>query len=803
MEGRANCPPFLPTSIAGRENRLSGLLAGIGRCINAPAMESSGATAPPVHRTDRSFSKTLCKILSGGTYKLMDRNEHFTLPEQLKKFTSQADMPNRKSDICKQIRKVLLAVAVGWMCCHLNDRLHAQAASPADLSPDLQEIVTLSRQHMDDSVITNYILSTGKSYKLSADDIIYLNGQGVSQGVLSALLRTSVSSTATAAAATNDSPAMASDTNAPAAPGASGAAPVPPPLDASAPTSPNTESSSSAPPSAPTVSLPTPTPMPVPAPAPAGIQDNFYADAGLNPSLWTTQSGVLSALGSASGSQILPTLAFSPSGMQMSGVGAPGEFMGVQSTMSFVPPFTFSTTVSGMIQSGIPFEIYLVSSDLQQYLTIAGHLGGRAEERTRVHIGFGPFGFATGGRPVNTPDYGFWINHTGSGLPVSSLGYRFADNPVAGIPYTIQISAGADGAASVTLLDASGFALASQSVPVGMGPFYVVLAGRNGPAYANWQSVQLTPATPPVVEQEAAPAPAIPPTPTLDYFQSQLAPYGNWINVPGYGLCWEPAVDPGWRPYYDGGSWEYTDAGWYWQSDYPWGDIVFHYGRWEYASLAGGPGWIWVPGFDYAPSWVVWRHDDADGYVGWAPLPPGAVFVDGGWEYNHVRVGADFSFGLGAGFFTYVGYDHLFFDPHVYPHGYRAFIVPHDRLALIYHHSVIVNHYAFDHGHFVNEGLPRDRMAALTHHDIRPVAIADMRHQEEIHNAVVRRDDMNGFKPGVSRPDAFRPGNSWDANRSNQQRPQPGHGPGPGQGQNNQGHGNDNQGHGNGNQQWH
>jgi hypothetical protein len=54
------------------------------------------------------------------------------------------------------------------------------------------------------------------------------------------------------------------------------------------------------------------------------------------------------------------------------------------------------------------------------------------------------------------------------------------------------------------------------------------------------------------------------------------------MNVPGYGLCWRPAVaatDPYWRPYCDSGYWLYTADGWYWQSDYPWGDIVFHYGR--------------------------------------------------------------------------------------------------------------------------------------------------------------------------------------------------------------------------------
>ncbi len=34
--------------------------------------------------------------------------------------------------------------------------------------------------------------------------------------------------------------------------------------------------------------------------------------------------------------------------------------------------------------------------------------------------------------------------------------------------------------------------------------------------------------------------------------------------------------------------------------------------------------WIWVPGYEWAPAWVSWRS--SDDYVGWAPLPPEAVW---------------------------------------------------------------------------------------------------------------------------------------------------------------------------------
>ena len=68
-----------------------------------------------------------------------------------------------------------------------------------------------------------------------------------------------------------------------------------------------------------------------------------------------------------------------------------------------------------------------------------------------------------------------------------------------------------------------------------------------------------------------------------------------------------------------------TDGGdWMWQSDYTWGYIPFHYGRWVWA----GSYWGWIPGRRYAPAWVTWRVGEG-GYIGWAPLPP-AWYWSGG-----------------------------------------------------------------------------------------------------------------------------------------------------------------------------
>ncbi len=114
------------------------------------------------------------------------------------------------------------------------------------------------------------------------------------------------------------------------------------------------------------------------------------------------------------------------------------------------------------------------------------------------------------------------------------------------------------------------------------------------------------------------PAPAEP-APDVSYqsFYDQLAPYGNWINYPGYGYVWMPNEGPDFQPYATNGNWIYTDAGWTWASNYSWGWAPFHYGRWFYEN---GYGWMWVPGNEWAPAWVSWRG--GGDYYGWAPLGP-------------------------------------------------------------------------------------------------------------------------------------------------------------------------------------
>jgi hypothetical protein len=109
---------------------------------------------------------------------------------------------------------------------------------------------------------------------------------------------------------------------------------------------------------------------------------------------------------------------------------------------------------------------------------------------------------------------------------------------------------------------------------------------------------------------------------SFSFFHTSLSSHGNWVVVGNYGPCWRPArTDFGWQPYYTNGHWVYTEYGWTWISYEPWGSIVYHYGTWYFDSYYG---WVWVPGYVWAPAWVTWSY--TDDYIGWAPLPPTFFF---------------------------------------------------------------------------------------------------------------------------------------------------------------------------------
>jgi hypothetical protein len=203
----------------------------------------------------------------------------------------------------------------------------------------------------------------------------------------------------------------------------------------------------------------------------------------------------------------------------------------------------------------------------------------------------------------------------------------------------------------------------------------------------------------------------------VHYFYESLAPYGTWIEIDSYGWCWRPHVvtlHRDWRPYWHHGRWIYTDAGWYWYSDYSWGWAAFHYGRWH---LHPHVGWIWLPDLMWGPAWVSWRFSHS--HCGWAPLPPGAHFVSGhGWRFKNMAVSINFDFGLPADRFTFVELRHLN-ERNLHVHR-----IPATRAREIHRTTIINNNYVFGRDNAViNRGVPADRVAAASGHEIRPITV--------------------------------------------------------------------------------
>jgi hypothetical protein len=229
-------------------------------------------------------------------------------------------------------------------------------------------------------------------------------------------------------------------------------------------------------------------------------------------------------------------------------------------------------------------------------------------------------------------------------------------------------------------------------------------------------------ASEPPPDNTDVPDQSVPLDATVDYFNNNLAPYGTWVDVEGYGRCWRPTVvvyNHDWQPYGDHGHWINTDCGWYWQSGYAW-NSTFHYGRWF---RNPNYGWCWWPDTVWAPSWVTWRY--TDDYCGWAPLPPFTVYNPGaGFLYRGSGISVSFDFGLDADSFIFVASDH-FYDPH--PGRYRC---PRARIDDIYGRSTVLNNLNLhdENGHHMvfNGGIPPQHFTQNGGGLIRPVSIHNL-----------------------------------------------------------------------------
>ena len=105
-----------------------------------------------------------------------------------------------------------------------------------------------------------------------------------------------------------------------------------------------------------------------------------------------------------------------------------------------------------------------------------------------------------------------------------------------------------------------------------------------------------------------------------------LARYGEWIEVSRYGPVWRPYVVADWSPFHHG-HWVWTNDGWAWVSYEPFGELVYHYGYWDYSLRYG---WVWIPDDAWSPARVVWYT--FDGYTAWAPMPPPGMGWHDPWE---------------------------------------------------------------------------------------------------------------------------------------------------------------------------
>lgn len=188
---------------------------------------------------------------------------------------------------------------------------------------------------------------------------------------------------------------------------------------------------------------------------------------------------------------------------------------------------------------------------------------------------------------------------------------------------------------------------------------------------------------------------------SFSFFYSHLSSHGAWQVSADYGRVWQPyAYHAGWNPYYDG-HWVYSDLGWAWASDYEWGAIPYHYGTWV---LDPYYGWVWVPGYTWAPSWVVFRT--GPDYIGWAPVSPG------------FSVGVSFgSYAPAPSSFVFVS-AHNFLAPRI-----RSCYVPQSRTTVIVNNTRIVNNLVVENNVVVNRGPDRRFVERASGRSVREVPI--------------------------------------------------------------------------------
>lgn len=219
---------------------------------------------------------------------------------------------------------------------------------------------------------------------------------------------------------------------------------------------------------------------------------------------------------------------------------------------------------------------------------------------------------------------------------------------------------------------------------------------------------------------------------SFNYFYSTLSPHGEWISLDYDLVVWRPnSVHYDWKPY-SVGRWAWTNEGWYWDSYEPFGWAVYHYGRWHYDDYYG---WVWVPDYEWAPSWVEWRYND--NYLGWAPLPPYAYFRTGigisfstNWNQHHRH-------------WSFVSYDNFCHN------NVNIYIVNNSNNYRIFNTTKYRTNYYADGGRIINRGIDKDYIENRSGRSIKRTDISRV----SDYNSYEKNTKSRGGKITTFRPD--------------------------------------------------
>ncbi len=215
----------------------------------------------------------------------------------------------------------------------------------------------------------------------------------------------------------------------------------------------------------------------------------------------------------------------------------------------------------------------------------------------------------------------------------------------------------------------------------------------------------------------------------LGYFYDDLASYGNWIERPSYGWVWTPrSVAASWQPY-QSGHWVATDQGWTWVTSEPYGWATYHYGRWYDDPEIG---WSWVPGNEWAPSWVSFQ--EGGNYIGWAPLPPSVTIASG---FDGLV-----SVSLAPAAYLFVP-EREFLAPSL-----GSYYVPRDRVDVIYRGTRNLTNYSYSGDRVYNRGVSVDRIQQVVGRPVTRYQLADLRTRGA---ARVQGNQVQVFRPQVQK----------------------------------------------------